>query len=251
MTLHRSLLLALLACAGLAQAADDSTKALPSAESVLTKFVEATGGRAAYEKIHTTMSTGTFELPAAGLKGSIKIYAQEPDKSYSVVDLAGIGKIEEGCDGTTAWQLSALQGARIKSGSERAVALRASSIKTRLDWRQHFKSIETIGSDTVDGKPVYVLLLTPKEGKPEKEFYDQSSGLLLKESMTMETPMGEIPTESNFSDYRAESGLLVPHRLAQSAVGQQFSIVIDSFAVNTGVSNDRFELPPQIKALVK
>lgn len=228
-----------------------SADALPSAESILNKYVEATGGRAAYEKIQTTLSTGTFELPAAGLKGAIKIYNQEPNKSYSVVDLAGIGKIEEGCDGATAWQLSALQGARIKSGSERAAALRASSMKTRLDWRQNFKSIETVGSDTVDGKPVYVVLLTPKEGKPEKEFYDKTSGLLLKESMIMATPMGEIPTESTFSDYRPESGLIIPHRLGQSAVGQQFAIVIDSFSINNGVPKDRFELPPQIKALVQ
>ena len=253
MQFNRAVLFAaFLACAGLAPVpADDVKSALPSAESILGKYVEATGGRAAYEKIHTTMSTGTFELPAAGLKGAIKIYNQEPDKSYSVVELAGIGKIEEGCDGTTAWQLSALQGARIKSGSERAMALRASSMKTRLDWHQNFKSIETVGSDTVDGKPVYVVLLTPKEGKPEKEFYDKASGLLLKESMIMATPMGEIPTESTFSDYRSESGLVIPHRLGQSAVGQQFAIVIDSFTINNGVPKDRFELPPQIKALVQ
>ncbi len=242
-------LAAVMSCACLmpAWAADE----LPSAESILNKYVEVTGGRPAYEKIHTTMSTDTFELPAAGMKGEIKIYNEEPDKSYSVVDLAGIGKIEEGCDGTTAWQLSALQGARIKTGPERAMALRASSMKTRLDWRQNFKSIETVGSDTVDGKPVYVLLLTPKEGKPEKEYYDKTSGLLLKVAMTMVTPMGEIPTESTFSDYRSESGLTIPHHLGQSAVGQQFAINIDTFSINKDVPKDRFELPAQIKALVK
>lgn len=250
MHMHRTVLFAvMISCASLgpAIAADE----LPSAESILNKYVEATGGRAAYEKIHTTVSTGTFEMPAAGMKGDIKIYNEEPDKSYSVVDLAGIGKIEEGCDGTTAWQLSALQGARIKTGAERAMALRASSMKTRLDWHQNFKSIETVGSESVDGKPVYVLLLTPKEGKPEKEYYDKTSGLLLKVAMVMATPMGEIPTESTFSDYRAESGLVIPHHLGQSAVGQQFSINIDSFVINKDVPKDRFELPPQIKALVQ
>ncbi len=238
-----------LACTALAPAF--AAEGLPTPDSIFDKFTQATGGRALLEKVHSTEASGTFEMPAAGIQGSVKIYNQEPDKLYSVVDLAGVGKIEEGVNGTVAWQLSALQGARIKTGEERAASLREADIRSHLDWHKHYKSVETTGSDTVDGKAAWVVLLTPKEGKPETEYYDKESGLLLKKTMTMASPMGEVPVESKMSDYRPENGMMVPHKLMQSAAGQQFSITLDKYAANTTIPAQTFDLPPQIKALVK
>ena len=224
---------------------------LPSADSVLEKFAQAIGGKAVLEKIHSTQATGTFEMPAAGVQGSVKVYNQEPNLMYSVVDLAGVGKIEEGVNGDVAWQLSALQGARIKSGDERAAALRESDYKAHLDWHTHYKSAETTGADTVDGKAVWVVVLTPKEGKPETEYYDKESGLLLKKTMVIASPMGEVPVESLMSDYRMENGMMTPHKLMQTAAGQQFSIKIDKMETNVAIPKETFDLPPAIKALVK
>jgi hypothetical protein len=51
---------ALLLAVALAHAADD----LPKAETILDKYVEATGGKAAYEKHHTEISKGTMEIKA-------------------------------------------------------------------------------------------------------------------------------------------------------------------------------------------
>jgi hypothetical protein len=44
---------------------------LPTADTVLNQYIEATGGRAAYEKLKNRVSTGTIELPAANIKGTI------------------------------------------------------------------------------------------------------------------------------------------------------------------------------------
>ena len=43
------------------------------------------------------------------------------------MDFPGIGKVEEGFDGETAWENSALQGPRILDGDEKAAAKRAAS----------------------------------------------------------------------------------------------------------------------------
>src|ERR1700719_3951998 len=93
---------------------------LPKAEELLDKFVEATGGKAAYEKVHNEKWTGTFEFVGKGVKGVITSYRSEPSKTYTRVDLEGIGAIEDGTDGETAWTLSAIQGPHIKQGDERA-----------------------------------------------------------------------------------------------------------------------------------
>jgi hypothetical protein len=222
---------------------------LPTADSILDKFTAATGGKALIEKVRSTQASGMFELPAAGIHGTIKLYNQDPDLMYSVVDLSGVGKIEEGVNGPIAWQLSALQGARIKTGEERSAALREANMKSHLDWHNNYKSAETTGSDTVDGKAVWVVVLTPKDGKPEKEYYDKESGLLLRKTLVMASPMGDVPVESKMSDYRPENGMLVPHKLEQSAAGQQFSITLDKFATNVDIPKEIFELPSAIKTL--
>src|SRR6266849_9409751 len=84
-----------------AYAADEP---LPKAETILDRYVEVTGGKAAYQKRKTEIATGTLEFAAQGLKGTLTRYASDPDKSYSSLDIDGIGKIEMGSSGNIAWE---------------------------------------------------------------------------------------------------------------------------------------------------
>jgi hypothetical protein len=225
---------------------------LPTGEAVIAKYITVTGGAAEYEKVKNSVSTGRIEIPAQGIKGKITVYQQTPDKQYSVADIPGIGTIEDGVDGTVAWEKSALQGARLKQGEEKDAAIRAANDESRLyNWKRYYKSVETTGAETVDGKPCYKVVLTPLSGKPETEFYDQASGLLIKASAVVATPMGEVPVETALSDYRPEGKLLMPHKLKQGAIGQQFEITVDEIKFNVEMPKDRFEPPADVKALLK
>ena len=101
---------------------------LPKAEAILDKYIEVTGGKAAYEKKRTEVSTAVMEFIGKGVKANMTSYHAEPNRSYLVVEIEGIGKMEEGTDGSVVWERSALKGPRVKTGEERAVSLRASSI---------------------------------------------------------------------------------------------------------------------------
>jgi hypothetical protein len=124
-----SLVLAALVCCSRLAASDEP---LPQAEVILDKFVEVTGGKAAYEKIHNEKFTGTFEFLGKGIKGTITSYRADPNKSYTTVELEGVGTIQDGTDGTTAWQSSSLQGPRVKQGDERAISLREATLRGPL-----------------------------------------------------------------------------------------------------------------------
>jgi len=76
MKLTRRLALAgFLACALPAFSADP-----PAPETILDRFVEVTGGKAAYEKRKTEVVHGTIEFAAVGLKGTMVEYFEEPGK---------------------------------------------------------------------------------------------------------------------------------------------------------------------------
>ncbi len=244
MTRNYSLVLTLAACRFLC-AAD----ALPTGEAVLDKYIEVTGGKAAYEKKTSEISSGVMEFIGKGVKAKITSYQAAPNKSYTAVEIDGIGKMEEGSDGVVAWERSALKGPRLKSGEEKAVALRAASIQHDLHWREYFQKVECTGVEPIDGAVCYRVVLTPKEGQPETRYYDKKTSLLVRTNMIMKTEMGEIPAEMSVSDYRVVEGIKTPFLLRQKVLGQEFTVTLESMKINAAIPKDRFALPDDVKAL--
>jgi zinc protease len=224
---------------------------LPKGEAILDKYIEATGGKAAYEKKRTEISTAVMEFVGKGVKAKMTAYHAVPNKSYSVAEIEGIGNIEEGTDGTVVWERSVLKGPRVKSGEERALSLRAADIRHDTRWRDYFTKVETTGVEPIDGHVCYRLVLTPKEGQPETRYYDKKSNLLVRTNMIMKTEMGEIPAESSVSDYRTIDGVLVPFQLKQKVLGQEFTVTMQSLKTNVDIPAERFALPEDVKALMK
>lgn len=228
------------------RAADD----LPKAETILDKYVEATGGKAAYQKHRTEINTGTMEMPAMGLKATVTSYMAEGSKTYTEVDLGSFGKMRDGSDGKVFWQTSSMQGPHVKEGTEKAQAMLLERLNAELTWRDVFKDVKTTGVDTVEGKECYKVVLTPAEGSPITQCYDKQSGLMVKLSMTTESPMGQVPVDMFFTDFRKEDGVLMPHKTKQSFAGQEMNATITSVTFNAEIPKDKFDLPDEIKALV-
>jgi zinc protease len=222
---------------------------LPKAEVIIDRFVEATGGKAAYQKCRTEVTTGAMEFVGKGIKGSVRSYKAEPNKTYSVTELEGVGTIEEGSDGKVAWSRSAIQGPRIKSGEEKTTSLRLATFNPDLRLREIYKTIECVGVETIDGQVCYKVVMTPQEGSPDTRYYDKKTNLLVRTSIILKSPMGEVPVESYLSDYRKEGDILVAHKLKQKALGQEFLILIDKVTWNRDLPKDRFDLPDDVKAL--
>ena len=231
----------------LARAADD----LPKADTILDKFIEVTGGKAAYEKHHTEVAKGSFSMAAMGIKGDVVTYRAEPNKSLLEIDFGSIGKMRDGSDGTVYWTSFAMTGPHVKEGPEKAQAAISARFNQELNWREMFKEVKTVGTDKVDGKDCYQVQLTPNEGPPMTQCYDKDSNLLVKMSMTAQGPTGEQQSDSFFTDYRKEGDILMPLKIKQSAPGQEVVITFDSVAFNTEIPADKFALPDEIKALVK
>jgi hypothetical protein len=226
-------------------------EALPKPETIIEKYVAATGGRAAFEKHRTEVMHGAFELPAQGVKGTITVYQAAPNKNRVIIELDGIGKIESGSDGVIAWDNSAIQGARIKDGSEKADALRDGTFNATLFWQKLYAKIETTGSEKVGDHDCYKVVFTPAEGSPNTEYFDKQSGLLIKTASTRKTSMGEISSEVFSEDYRKEGEILAPHKMVNKIGPQEVQITVKSLEFDTDLPKDRFDPPEEVKALLK
>ncbi len=242
------LALALLFTAAPFFAADE---ALPKADTILDRSVEAVGGKAVFEKHHNQVMHANLEFAGRGLKGTLTLYQVEPAQSRAVIDIEGVGKIESGTNGDVAWENSAIQGPRVKQGVEKADAFRDATFNSGLYWRKLYTKAETTGVETVNGHECFKVVLTPQEGNPTTHFYDKKSGLLIKTATTRATQMGDVAAEGFVDDYRKEGDILAPHKLTNKFAGQEIQITVESFEFNVDMPKDRFDLPDDIKALLK
>ena len=239
---HMIALAAVIAC----PAAD-----LKTGDAVLDNYVEVTGGAASYAKIHNMVMKGSMGMPAMGLKGALTIYAAEPNKVSLVTDLAGVGKITEGSDGTNAWSHSAMQGPQLKKGEELADSLREALFHKETEWRTVYKSAELTGVEDLDGKAVYKVILTPKTGAPETQYYEKATGLMIRHQSVRKTAFGAIPVDVTVGGYRKECGsVTLPHSMMQSVAGQKIEMNVDSVECNNELPADAFQPPAEVKALI-
>jgi len=236
----------LLVCAAAAFAADP----LPSAESVLDRYVQVTGGKQAYEKRKSEIAHGTVEFAAIGIKGSMTRYAAEPDKYYTSMEIEGLGKVEMGVNGAVAWENSALLGPRVKTGLERAEAIREGSMNSTLNWRKLYPKVENAGIESIDGEDCYKVIMTPAEGQPMIGYYQKKSGLQVKITTISTTQMGDIHVELIASDYKNFGGILEPAKVIQKAGPQEFTMTLDSVEVNPAIPPAQFALPAEVRKLV-
>lgn len=224
--------------------------ALPSAESLLDRYIQVTGGKAAYEGRKTEEVTGTVEFAAAGLKGSMVSYFEEPSKYYMAMDLAGVGKIESGLVDGVAWENSLLQGPRIKTGEEKEQAVREAAMNGTFHWKDFFTKAETVGEETVVGEPCYKVVLTPTHGSPETMYFEKKSGLMRKTSVVAASQLGNIAAESISTEYKNFDGILAPAKVTEKVAGQEFTITIESMKENQPIAAEKFALPAEVKALL-
>jgi len=225
-------------------------KPLPKAEIILDKFVEATGGLSAYDKIQNRVTKATMEIAGAGIKITMTNWEAKPQKTFSTAESAAIGKMEGGTDGIVVWENSAMTGPQIFAGKHRASMLHLSIFDKYAYWRKAFNTVECVGMENVDDKPCYKIIATPKDTHPETLFFDKESNLLVKVKVTMEHPMGTMPMESYLEDYKTVDGILVPFRTKLKIMGQDRVVTLTGIEHNVKMPEDRFKFPKEIQDLL-
>ncbi len=226
-------------------------EALPKAGEILDQYVEAVGGLAALEKINNRVVKGSMEIAGAGIKLSLTIYQARPNKAYTITSSPATGKVETGTNGEVAWQLSDLTGAQVMEGKEKANFLHMNIFDRPVYWRTSFQKVETAGVEEVSGKPCYKVVATPPDLPSQTMFFDQETHLLVRVMMTVESQAGTIPADAYISDYRPVDGILLAHKTVTKLMGQERISTMESVEQNVDLPPDRFDLPAEIKAIIK
>lgn len=232
-----------------APAAATTAAAQPTARSVIDAYIKAIGGREAVLARKSFKSTMTMEIPAAGMKADIEAYMMAPNKMYSKTTLPGLGEIQQGYDGTTAWGIDPMQGARVLSGKELDQLVAQADLSAELRDAAKYASQKYVEKADFEGRPAHKLELVRQSGDTIYEFYDAETALLLGSQQTAQTQMGPIQATVLRQDYKPMGGLLMATKQVQRANGQEFVITVVTLETDK-VDPTVFELPAAIKALL-
>ena len=223
---------------------------LPSAKSLIDKHIEATGGAAALKERKSTRAVGTLSVPAQGMNGTVEIFSMRPNKMLVKQSIAGIGEIVEGFDGTVAWSMSPMTGPMLVTGAELEQKKRDYDFDVALNPSLRYSDMKTLEKTTFDGKEVYKVSMTKKEGGEDIDFYDAKTGLKAGSINTRKSPMGDMTVTSTIVEYRKVGPVMVPASIKQSVTGMELMMTFTTFEFDT-VDPSVFALPAEVKALIK
>lgn len=214
----------------------------PQAKAVLDRFVEVSGGRTALEKTHAMHLKGV--LLAFGLKGTVEIWREEPDKRASDIAIGPL-KIRDWSNAGKSWHTDPSSGNLLaRDGKDLEDAIAGTWFETLrwLDSDQGGGSIE-VGSDAQDTLGSFtVLQVTPPSGKPRQLEFDQKTGVLVRTISKHD----QLTVVSTNSDYRKVEGWMVPFRVVQEVIGaaaNTATTIFDTVEFLADIPQDRFTPP--------
>jgi hypothetical protein len=218
--------------------------AAPSAKQILKKYLTATGGRKAWEKIHSRVSQGNVVVPSMNLIGTAEMFEQAPDRALVKIVLAGSTYLE-GFDGKVAWSSDPKDGVHQQSGAQVSETQRESDFRFPLDFRRLYPKISRPTAATIDGRSVYELDGVPVQGgQADRAYFDAETGFLVRIVTQHHNDDGSTePFEEDFSDYRAVDGIKIPFTLHQRGSHVDFTIQIKNIQQNVPVDDTRFSKP--------
>lgn len=223
---------------------------LPSSEEIIAKMIEAEGGADAKRKIKNRVTKMTMDLGMGGMIAKGVVHWARPGNQHTAVEMQGMGTIEEGVTDGVAWALVMMTGPQIKEGGERGLALLEADLDGLLNWKSHFRKIECVSKESLDGKEYFKVELTPHEGSVITTYVDTKTYLPHRTDLKLSIPMGELDIIIYSEDYRPVDGVQYAHKIRREMMGQKHVITIESIEHNVEMPKDRFKLPDEIKALV-
>jgi photosynthetic reaction center cytochrome c subunit len=203
-------------------------------DQVIDKYLEALGGRDAVAKLTTRVRRGTL-TNRAGQTAPLTI--EETGAGLVRMTVESAAPVSRAVDGKSAWVES---GNRVRTleGVEAANAGMPADLSLGLQLKDKYAALAVRAYDRVNGKDVVVLEGRRSAGVGETLCFDRASGLLVRRSARLMTPLGPLPVQFDYDDYRRVDGVQAPFEIRvtdwESVSVEKFSSVVFNQSIDPG-----------------
>ena len=225
-----------------------------TAEEIVEKAITAAGGRAAFAKLKSRLTTGTITLstPAGDISGTVEILNAAPNKSRSLIkaDLSALGAgmfvLDQRFNGTSGYVLDSLQGNHEMTGNQLDNTRNNAFPNVFLNYKELGAFVQLVGKEKVGERDAYVITLEPTTGSVVRQYVDAQTYLPIKMSVKVEVPQlgQQVEQTTEFFDFQVVDGVKLPFQLRATSSIQNYTITITKVEHNVQVDETLFSKPP-------
>ncbi|MSQ89915.1 MAG: hypothetical protein EXS01_00770 [Phycisphaerales bacterium] len=221
---------------------------LPTATEIFAKAVTAAGGADLIRQQTSRTSTGTIEMPAQSLKGTLHTKSLAPDLLIVETEIKGFGKIMQGINGKVGWSSDPVRGTSLMEADALERETRDLSIEQELNPALDCSEVVVVGRSDFRGTACYEVRLKCGADASTR-FYSVDSGHLVGLVRQAKTPMGELEVVVAFRDFAAFSGRTLAKVQEITMMGQVQIVSVNSVDF-APIDPSAFKLSKEIQALV-
>ena len=245
---------------------------MPPAAAILDKFIAASGGAQRLAGLTSFVGRGTsVGFGGFGGGGDVEIVAKAPDKRATIIlfkEETGRGDQIRTYDGKTGWvrtPLNVLGEFQLFGGDLDGYRFDA-QLSFPGQIKQILTNLKTGPPTTIKDLPAPSSQSSLQKDVPLDEshlvdvvqgtgprnllvtlFFDRQTSLLLRELRYGAGPIGRVPTEIDYADYRDVNGIKLPFHITYAWLDGRDSIVLNDIKTNVPVDDSKFAKPAPLK----
>jgi hypothetical protein len=254
------------------QEMDDVLTQMPgqlSADEIINKYIQAIGGAERLAQVKTYVAKGTsVGFGGFGGGGTVQIFAKFPDRRATFVDFPDAPdrgdsiRTYNGRDGWLRAPLTVLAEYQLTGGELDGARLDAqlafpgqikqvlSGLKVSLPVMindlpgpSSQTSKESGGAAAAQDRVVNVVQATGPRGMLATLYFDKDSGLLVRMVRYGKSPIGRVPTQVDYGDYRDVGGIKMPFRMLFAWLDGRDAIQLSAVETNVPIDDAKFGRP--------
>jgi outer membrane lipoprotein-sorting protein len=170
---------------------------------------------------------------------------KRPDKFFMEMDVQG-QKMNQAYDGKVGWQITPWVSPDVRemTGAELDQAKDQANIDGPFyHYKDRGLKADLIGKVDLNGKPVFQINLTDKNGAVQSYFLDSETYYILSIKRKVVSEGNELEIESKMSDYLVQDGIAIARKIESSTPMGSVTIKINKIEFNTPIDDAIFAKP--------
>ena len=221
----------------------------PSADPILDKYIQAVGGAQRLTGLTSFIAIGGgVGYEGLGGGGQVQIFAKAPDQRTTVIefkDHPDRGDSIRTFNGRAGWIKTPR--ALLKEYELTGTELDGAKLDAQLSFpgqiRQVLTNLHAGFPDSINGRDVQVVQGNGPKGLLATLYFDKESGLLVRLVRYGRTPIGRVPTQVDYSDYRDVGGIKFPFQYTFSWLDGKDSFKLSDVKTNVPIDTAKFDRP--------
>jgi hypothetical protein len=230
-----------------------SVPGLKPATELVDRYIQAIGGAQRLQTLTSITATGTsVGFGGFGGGGAVQFYAKAPDQRSTVInfkDAPGRDASVRSYDGKIGWIKTPLTvlGEYQVVGNE----LDGARLDAQLMFPAQIKTVltnfRTLQPATINDKTVDVVQANGPGRIFITLYFDQQTGYIVRTVRYAASPIGRMPTQVDYSDYRDVDGIKIPFKYTFAWLDGRDAFQLNDVKLNLPIDNAKFGRPTSLE----